>query len=194
MNNSPKFVQTNTMGVAPDSWYGTAPVDGALGNWRAAPIGAEYEYRVEGYGLLRYRKVADLKVTGDWAIVGGSLSERISVDDFTDGSSTTGTLVLGFTIPAGATVTRCIIRDIVGFAGNSSAVATVGDGSDPDRYMTGTPSVFATAAHLAVGQPSGVMFHAAAISTVTVTVTTGSDFTACKSNGAGRATVIILFE
>lgn len=122
-----------------------------------------------------------------------SYQETVSVADMTDGGSTAGTKSLNVTIPAGAVFARSLITDITGFAGDTSAVAIIGDGSDTDRYNTGTPSVFATASAGAdVGAPSGTLFHSAD-KTPILTITTGADFTACKTNGAGKLTVTLFW-
>lgn len=96
--------------------------------------------------------------------------------DFTDGGGAAGTYDLSDQIPAGAYVIAVGLQAVVGFAGDVSAVATFGDGTDADRYNTGTPSVFATAANgVSVGDPSGTRYHNAA-ATVTITVTSATDW------------------
>jgi len=116
------------------------------------------------------------------------------VTAFTDGGGASGTLVLGLTIPAGAVYARTLLSGLVGFAGDVSAVGTLGDGSDVDRYNTGTPNLFTTAPQgVDAGVPSGTLFHNAAIATVTLTVTTSSDFTLCKSNGLGSVVVTMFY-
>lgn len=121
--------------------------------------------------------------------VSGSLvkvSETITYSQFTDGGSTSGTKALSTQIPVGARFLGCHITALTGFTGDTSAVVIIGDGTDTDRYMTGTPSVFTTAANgVSLGIPSGVLYHDAA-KTVTVTVTSGADFT---SVSAGSMTV-----
>lgn len=121
--------------------------------------------------------------------------ETCPVTSFTDGGGTSGTLVLSHTIPAGAVYVRSTVHSLVGFAGDTSATATLGDGSDVDRYNTGTPNFFTTAAAgVDLGVPSGTLFHSAAIATVTLTVTTNADFTACKSNGTGSVVVTLVYH
>jgi hypothetical protein len=140
--------------------------------------------------------------TGTWTcstVVAGAgglvrYQQTCAVGSFTDGGSTSGTLVLGLTIPAGALYVQTLSSALVGFAGDTTATATLGDGSDVDRYNTGTPSFFTTAAAgVAMGAPSGTAFHAAAISTVTLTVTSSSDFTLVKTNGAGSVVITMLY-
>lgn len=119
------------------------------------------------------------------------LTETVAYSAFTDGGSTSGTydLTVG-TVPAGATVLGAAVTAVTGFTGDTSAVITIGDGTDADRYNTGTPSVFATAANgVSVGAPSGTTYHAAE-KTVTLTVTSGSDFT---SVAAGSVTVELTY-
>lgn len=119
------------------------------------------------------------------------LTETVAYDDFTDGGAAVGTfdLTVG-TIPIGATVIAVAITAVTGFTGDTSAVITIGDGTDADRYNTGTPSIFATAAGgVSVGAISGVAYHAAA-ATVKLTVTTNADFT---SVSAGSLTIEITY-
>lgn len=119
-----------------------------------------------------------------------SYQETVAYDDFTDGGSTAGTYDLGITIPAGAVFAQALVTGITGFTGDSSAVLTIGDGSDVDRYNTGTPSVFTTAsAGVAMGAPSGTTWHTATV-TPRLTVTSGSDFTAVS---AGALTVTLFW-
>lgn len=129
--------------------------------------------------------VSDL--TGDVTglINGASLtkfSETVAFDAFTDGGGTSGTYdITASTIPVGATFLYAAITAVTGFAGDTSAVVTIGDGTDADRYNTGTPNVFTTVANgVALGDPSGVRYHAAA-KTITVTVTTAADFTSVSA-------------
>lgn len=119
------------------------------------------------------------------------IQETVAYSDFTDGGAASGTYAITKgTIPAGATVLAAAVTAITGFTGDTSAVITIGDGTDVDRYNTGTPSVFATAANgIAVGAPSGTLYHATA-ATVTLTVTSASDFT---SVSAGSVTVEITY-
>lgn len=106
----------------------------------------------------------------------GYIEEYVTRAQFTDGGSTSGTYVLKTAIPVGAHVLGTTYTQITGFTGDTSAVMTVGDGSDVDRYNTGTPSVFTTASAVSAGAPSGTLGHAAAVYP-TLTVTSGADFT-----------------
>ena len=133
--------------------------------------------------------VSDLTgdVTGNVTglINGASLhkfSETVAYDAFTDGGAAVGTYdITAGTIPAGATFLYAACTAVTGFAGDTSATVTLGDGSDAARYNTGTPSVFATAANgVALGDPSGTRYHTAA-ATITVTVTTAADFTSVSA-------------
>jgi len=121
--------------------------------------------------------------------VSGSLvkvSETIAYSAFTDGGSTSGTKALATQIPVGARLMGCHLTALTGFTGDTSATVIIGDGTDTDRYMTGTPSVFTTAANgLNLGIPSGIGYHDTA-KTVTVTVTSATDFT---NVSAGSMTV-----
>lgn len=115
--------------------------------------------------------------------------ETVAKSAFTDGGGTSGTFDLSCTIPAGAVFAQTIIDQITGFTGDTSATITVGDGTDVDRYNTGTPSVFTTAAEgVDAGVPSGTKFHSAA-KTPKLTVTSNADFTNVASAGSVRVTL-----
>jgi len=106
------------------------------------------------------------------------LRYRFTRAAMTDGGGTTGTIACPGTLPAGAYVLGTQVRVFTGFGGDTTATVQVGDGSDVDRYTTGTPSVLAALpAGVDVGVPSGVRYHETA-KTVTVTITGGADFTA----------------
>lgn len=119
------------------------------------------------------------------------LEETVAYSAFTDGGAAVGTydITVG-TIPAGATFLYAAVTAVTGFAGDTSAALTIGDGTDVDRYNTSTLNVFSTAANgVSAGVPSGTRYHDAA-KTVTLTVTTASDFT---SVSAGSVTVVLYY-
>jgi hypothetical protein len=181
----------------PELFWGTdRPSDGST--FTSKPTGTVYIAK-PATGLIEtwVRVLDSTDDIHDWSCVRGVLVQRISIADFTDGGSTVGTLVLTPDLPAGAFVLGSQVRAVVGWAGDTSAIMTIGDGTDVDRYNTGSYNVFATAAYGADGDtenpPSGNRGHLAAMTTLTVTVTTGADFTTAKSNGSGRATVYIFY-
>lgn len=120
-----------------------------------------------------------------------SYQQVITRAQFTDGGAAAGTKDLNVTIPAGAVFLRSLITDITGFIGDTSAVVIIGvTGGDTDRYNTGTPSVFTTAAAgCDLGAPSGTMWHTAA-AVPTVLVTSNADFT---NVSAGQMTVTLVW-
>lgn len=112
------------------------------------------------------------------------VSETLTAATLTDGGAAVGTKSLSVAIPAGARFLFTTIDSIVGFAGDVSAVIQLGDGTDVDRYNTGTPNIFATAAAgVDMGAPSGTAFHAAAIANVVATVTSNADITPVLAGG-----------
>lgn len=117
------------------------------------------------------------------------IREEVRRSQFTDGGSTAGTYVMLSALPIGAHVLGTTYTAITGFTGDTSATLVVGDGTDADRYNTGTPSVYTTAGAVEAGVPSGVKGHAAAIYP-TLTVTSASDFTNVT---AGSVTVTIFY-
>lgn len=171
--------ESGTLGALPRMWVGPDAVDGDAGAWIVAPVGSIYVQKDVTNALAQtWQKVKDNANDNDWLPVGnvGVITETVARSAFTDGGSTSGTYALKTQVPAGAFVTRCFLVDVTGFTGDTSAVIIVGDGTDTDRYMTGTPSVFSTVAALDLGVVSGTAIHTAA-KTVTITVTSGSDFT-----------------
>jgi hypothetical protein len=131
--------------------------------------------------------------TGRSAGVIGVLSETVAVAAFTDGGSTVGTYQMAGSLPAGAIVLASKIGPVTGFAGDTTAVLTIGDGSDVDRYMTGTPSVFTTnAVGIECGVPSGTKL-LTALNRPTLTITSSADFTSVVTNAAGVVAVAIYY-
>ena len=188
--NTPQFVEFGIGPSAPAGWFGVDVPDGDAYPWLQAPVGAEYWYIAANTHVARYLKVKNDGVDNDWCVVAGVISETVAVGDFTDGGGAAGTVALSTALPAGAFVTRAYLLDVTGFTGNTSAVAILGDGTDADRYGSATPTnVFASAAAIDLGAPSGVQIHAAA-KTPTLTVTGNSDFGAVT---AGQATVRIFY-
>tara|TARA_R100000234_G_scaffold3291_3_gene2746 strand:- start:4728 stop:5189 length:462 start_codon:yes stop_codon:yes gene_type:complete len=111
------------------------------------------------------------------------LSKTFSYTEMTDGGGTVGSLLWEESIPVGATVLHCAVVNLVKFGGDSSATIRVGDGTDHDRYMTGTPDVFLNADALSLGNVSGVAYHATA-KQPNILVTSGSDWGAVDSGSA----------
>lgn len=177
------------IGQNPQIRWGTAAPDGDAEPWKSLPVGSLYMYAQSAAIRKWYTKRANNSRDDDWSLGLHCLQQRVSFSDFTDGGSAAGTLALTETIPVGAWVQQVILQNVTGFTGDTSAVMTIGDGSDVDRYNTGTPSVFTTANAIDMGVPSGTKIHTAA-ATVTLTVTSNADFT---SVAAGAATVRIYY-
>lgn len=123
----------------------------------------------------------------------GVLSETVGVASFTDGGAAAGTYQMAGSLPAGAVVIGTKVLVPAGFAGDTSAAMTIGDGSDVDRYNTSTIDVFSTAATgVQSGVPSGNKLVVTA-NRPTLTVTTNLDFTAAVTDGSGSVTVNIYY-
>lgn len=183
---------TGIYGAHPVVWTGTAAVDGDARPWLLAPVGSLYVRKLDsGAGVAVYEKRENEGSDYDWGAMGGLnvIQQTVLFSEFTDGGGASGTKVLSQQIPLGAVVTRTLVKNVVGFTGNTSATVIIGDGTDTDRYNTGTPSVFTTITHLDVGAVSGTAYHAAA-KDVTVTVAGATDFTAIA---AGQMTVVIFY-
>lgn len=139
--------------------------------------------------------ISTTEVLGEFDVSGAgfelvSYQQTITRAQMTDGGGAVGTLDLSVSIPAGAVFARSLVSDLTGFIGDTSAALTIGDGTDVDRYNTGTPSVFTTAPEGAdMGAPSGTAFHSAA-KTPKLTITSGADFT---NVSAGQLTVTLFW-
>ncbi len=120
------------------------------------------------------------------------LTETHLASSFTDGGATVGTKAFTGSLPAGAVILGTKVLVPAGFAGDTTAALTIGDGSDVDRYNTSTVSIFATAATgVESGVPSGAKLQIAAVAPV-LTVTSTADFTSVVSGG-GSVTVSIFY-
>ena len=108
--------------------------------------------------------------------------------DFTDNEDATGTYTCKITLPVGFFIERCWLTNVTGFAGDSTATITVGDGSDVDRLNTGTPSVFTAADAIDLGAPSGTQLVATAFKPVII-ITEDSDW---GDVAAGALTIKIM--
>jgi hypothetical protein len=118
------------------------------------------------------------------------ISETAGYAAFTDGGAAVGTYDLANDIPIGATFLYAAVTAVTGFAGDTSAALTIGDGTDVDRYNASTIDVFTTAANgVAAGAPSGVLYHDAA-KTPKLTITTAADW---GSVTAGSVTVELFY-
>lgn len=183
-----RFHESGIAGAGPGLWYGSSAPDGDAGEFARAPVGSRY-YRRMGSGGIWYEKMSAKQLDGDWRPISGAIVQTVTYSQFTDGGAAVGTLVLTYGIPVGATVVRSFVQALTGFTGDTSCTLTIGDGTDADRYMTGTPSIFTTAAgETDLGAVSGVAYHDAAKSIV-LTATGGSDWTAIT---AGSMTVVIV--
>lgn len=162
-------------GATPADWADTASVDGDRPPWSRAPRGARYQKIVSANQTEWYEKIKDDARNDDWILAQGFFSQRITLSQFTDGGGATGTKDLNVTIPAGAYYINTLVTDLDDFVGSTTVTFTIGDGTDVDRYNTGTPSAAADSDYLDVGVPSGTLLHTAA-KTPKVTITDDSDF------------------
>lgn len=188
ITNQPQQFESGIDGAGPVQWFGPDAPDGDRGPWVSAPVGSMY-CKKSATQTTWYVKEKNDGTDNDWSVRWGEIRQTFDFTDFTDGGGAAGTLDLSETLPVGAWVLRAVLRDVTGFTGNTSAVITVGDGTDADRYNTGAPSVYTTANAIDLGAPSGTQIHTAT-ATVRVTVTGGSDFGAIT---AGQATISIYY-
>lgn len=189
--NEPQLVQSGISGQFPAHWFGTNAVDGDARPFINAGKGSTYT-RVDLTNDIRLGTWTKEKNDGrddDWCEGMGVITETVSFADFTDGGAAVGTYTLKRGIPQGAQVWRTLIINVTGFTGNTSAVLTIGDGTDVDRYNTGTEDVFTTVTMIDSGAVSGSSFHTAAANVV-LTLTSASDFTAVT---AGQLTIRIYY-
>lgn len=189
ITNKAESFQSGIDGAGPAEWFAGSDLDGTIGQAVTAPIGSRRHYGNKTYKRFKNAHSTLGSRTDDWAVGLHCLTQTVKVSEFTDGGSTAGTFALTEKIPAGAWVLRTVLVNLTGFTGDTSATLIVGDGTDTDRYNTGTPSVFTTAVAVDMGAPSGTQIHTAE-KTVTLTITSGADFT---SVSAGQLTIRIYY-
>jgi hypothetical protein len=193
--NSKQFSPHPLDGDQPEDLFSDSAPDGdgadGLINFKRAPVGSTYWKKVTDNQHELYLKVKNDARDDDWVLLQGVIAQRVSFSDFTDGGGTSGTKDLNATIPAGCYFEKSLVTNLTGFTGDTSATLIIGvTGGDTDRYSTGTPSVFTTAAQgIDIGVPSGTRWHTAA-ATPTLLVTSGSDFAAVT---AGALTVYLFY-
>lgn len=108
---------------------------------------------------------------------------------FTDGGAAIGSIDSGVDLPADALVLGRTVRVTEGFAGDTTAVIEVGDGTDHDRFGPATDESVLAIAELGSNEIQGNNFCAAATS-VHVRVTGGADW---GSITAGKVEVEIFY-
>jgi hypothetical protein len=198
--NSNIFGENHFGGYQVELLTGDFAVDGdntvRLVNFADAAVGSTYWYKVTDNHVQRVVKVGDENRDDDWVVAEGIISQRLVYADFT-AVTTTGTVALNGTIPVGAYTEKCNVRNLTGFSGDVTATITVSggvDGTDVDGYMTGTPSVFTTAAVVVMGVPSA----ASAARTVTTafapTVVITKSTTSFATGTAGALTVTCFYK
>jgi hypothetical protein len=188
--NYPDLWESAIDGSAPTIWFGNEVPDGDAKPFTLAPVGSTYIQNETT--PTHYVKTTDAGRDSDWSTAMGVVAQRVTVADLAD-SGVTGTLALDGYIPVGALVTRVVVSDVTGFAGDTSAVLMVGDGTDDDRYNAAADiDVFTTVAALDGGIPQGTQVHVTA-KHPTLTVTSATDFTAVVTNGSGAMTVKVFY-
>ena len=186
----PEYYESGLLGPMPSDWVNTGAIDGDAGDWVRSAPGFSYIRRDLTNNLAslpRYKMKAN-SLENDWAGL-QCIAQTVTFSQFTDGGAAIGTYDLKTQIPAGAWGLRCFLQDVTGFTGNVSATIQVGDGTDVDRYTTGTPSVFTTAVAIDLGALSGTAIHIAAV-TPKITITASADFTAVT---AGTLTIKLFY-
>jgi hypothetical protein len=191
MQANPTFANNGVAGASPAEWYGTEAVDGDRAPWVLVPVGSVYVRKTSNTANTQsFVKHAAEGRDDDWGIEGSvhTVQKYFTYASLT-ANGASGTLVLAETIPVGAKVIDSVLLNVTGFTGDTSAVIIVGDGTDTDRYNTGTPSVFTTATAIDLGAASGTAIHTTAKS-VTVTITSATAYSAVT---AGAATLRIRY-
>lgn len=175
VTNVPTSGHDPILGAPPELLFGNNAPDSDAHPWKQQPLGSVY-YRRSAAGIVgQYTKVEDERADVDWAGGVQVIQQTVAIADFTDGGGASGYVDLTVQIPVGAWVLRAVLLDVTGFTGNTTAVATLGDGTDVDRYNASTLNVVANAQAIDGGAPSGTQVHATA-ATVRVTITGASDF------------------
>jgi len=119
-------------------------------------------------------------------------SQDLFIADFTDGASTSGYIDIDVDLPANAIVVGWKAVVSGAFAGDTTAVISVGISGDTDKYSgVTTASCFTAATVGAMGNTDSAMVTAA--QTVRVTVTGGADFTSIVTDAGGAMKVSLYY-
>jgi hypothetical protein len=124
------------------------------------------------------------------------IAQWVDYDDFTDGGGAAGTLNMTETIPAHSWTIGVKAKVTTGFIGNTSCTLSVGTSTDANDFSTGSTINIYTAATVsatAVGTTTGTtpgLFLTSAATTVKLTATGNSDFTAVS---AGKMFVEVFY-
>lgn len=174
----PYLYESGLTGPMPSIFSEFADPDATQLMFLRPPVGTIYIQQATDFGDAKaWIKVENEALANDWIPVGGFhvIQETVTYDQFTDGGGAAGTYTLTKgSIPIGAVVYRTTVQVHTAFTGTTTCVLTVGDGSDVDRYNTGTPSIF-TAGLVDMGAVGGTAFHAAA-KNVVLTATEDTDW------------------
>lgn len=189
ITNKASWFSSGIDGEGPAEWFENNPLNGATGQAVGVPVGSERYYGNKEYKRMKAAHATLGARTDDWVQGLHCVTQTIKFSELTDGGSTAGTIDLTEKIPAGAWVLRTVLQNVTGFTGDTSAVIIVGDGTDVDRYNTGTPSVFTTAVAIDLGAPSGTQIHVLE-NTVTVKITSATDWGLVT---AGQMTIRIYY-
>jgi hypothetical protein len=189
---TPGVYHSGVAGQAPSVFAGVNAVDGDDYSFSKLWPGTLYWLIDKTNRLVQVFVKREMQALDQaWGNLGGVgvIQETVLYSAFTDGGGASGTYTMKQTIPVGAVVLRSQIEGVTGFTGNVSATLTIGDGTDADRYNTGTPSIFTTDTSVDAGAVSGTAWHDAA-KTPVLTVAASTDFTLIT---AGRVTVKIFY-
>ena len=155
-----------------------------------------YKITQKGIGIMSIQNAAEQMELNHVGMGIRKVAQVVDYADFTDGGAT-GTLVLDKKIPAGSLVIGSKVTVKTGFAGDSSAVMDIGDGSDADLFSYTTHSVFTAARNLmegcdsaAAGNTGTGIVPISTATSVTLTVTSGSAF---ASVTAGKMLVELFY-
>jgi len=120
-------------------------------------------------------------------------SQTLSVADMTD-ATTTGTIDFDDALPVGAMVLGWKAVVSGAFAGDTSAVLSVGISGDLDKYSANTAqSVFTTGTVGSLALAADAATGLSAEKTPRVTVTSGSDFSDVVTDGNGEMVITIYY-
>jgi hypothetical protein len=101
---------------------------------------------------------------------------RVTYADFTDGGSTDGTYNMAKQLPAGAFVVGTKVTVETAFSGDTTAVLSVGNSSDANKYSDNT-TINVASTGVVGDSPEDPLEFIATATTVKLTVTGASDFT-----------------
>lgn len=142
--------------------------------------------------LMRCRLKSDVLHNDKPGIRFGEIFQSVGVADFTDGGGTSGTLDLTDKLPAGAIVLGWTFDCSGAFAGDTTAVLTVGVSGNGAKFSADSNQSVFTTGKKGSASTAATSFQASEIAP-RLTITSSTDFTLVVTNAGGAGKIRIKY-